>query len=56
MILLISLVAIITPSATMIAQFAQIYHRDEKYAGSISAVTTLVCIVTMPLMIWLYLN
>lgn len=56
MILLISLLAIITPSATMIAQFAQIYHRDEKYAGSISAVTTLVCIVTMPLMIWLYLN
>lgn len=56
MILLISLLAIITPSATMITQFAQIYHKDEKYAGSINAVTTLVCIATMPLMRWLYLN
>lgn len=56
MILLISLLAVITPSATMVTQFAQIYQRDEKYAGSISAVTTIVCIITMPLMIWLYMN
>ena len=56
MILLISLLAVITPSATMVTQFAQIYQRDEKYAGSICAVTTIICIITMPLMIWLYMN
>jgi|WetSurMetagenome_2_1015567.scaffolds.fasta_scaffold15885_7 malate permease and related proteins len=56
MILLISLLAIITPSATIITQFAQIYHHDEQYAGSINAVTTLISIITMPLMIWIYLN
>lgn len=56
MILLISLLAVITPSATMVTQFAQLYHRDEKYAGSINAVTTIICIITMPLMIWLYLS
>lgn len=55
-ILLISLLAIISPSATMITQFAQIYHKDEKYAASINAVTTLTCIVTMPFMTWIYLN
>jgi predicted permease len=54
-IILISFLGVITPSATMVTQFAQIYRRDEKYASSINAVTTLVCIATMPLLIWLYM-
>ncbi len=55
MILLISLLAVITPSATMVTQLAQVYGRDAAYSGSINAFTTIVSIMTMPLIISLYL-
>jgi predicted permease len=54
MILLISLLATITPSASTIAQMAQIYGKNGEYASVINVVTTIICIVTMPLMVWLY--
>ena len=54
-ILLISLMAVITPSATTVTQMALIYDQDAKYAGTINALTTLVSIVTMPLMVMIYL-
>ncbi|HIQ99677.1 MAG TPA: AEC family transporter [Candidatus Scybalocola faecavium] len=54
-ILLISLLAVITPSAVTVTQMAQIYHQDAAYASSINVLTTLVCIVTMPLMVTLYM-
>lgn len=54
MILLISLLATITPSASTITQMAQIYKKNAEYASVINVVTTIICIVTMPIMVWLY--
>ena len=53
--LLISLMAVITPSATTIVQLAQLYDREPVYASTINVMTTLVSIVTMPLMVMFYL-
>lgn len=53
-ILLVSLLATCTPSASTITQMAQIYGRDADYASAINVVTTLLCIFTMPLMVALY--
>lgn len=54
MILLISLLATITPSASTVTQMAQIYGKNAEYASSINVVTTIICIITMPIMVWLY--
>ncbi|NFA90856.1 AEC family transporter [Clostridium botulinum] len=54
MILLISLLATITPSASTVTQMAQIYGKNAEYASIINVGTTIVCIVTMPIMVWLY--
>jgi predicted permease len=54
MILFISLLAVITPSATSIVQIAQIYGKNAEYAASINIITTLACIITMPLLVMLY--
>ena len=53
-ILLVSLLAAITPSASAVTQIAQVYSPDGEYAGSINVMTTLLCIVTMPIIIALY--
>ena len=53
-ILLVSLLATCTPSASTITQLAQIYGKDADYASAINVVTTLLCIFTMPLMIGLF--
>ncbi len=53
-ILLISLLATITPSASAVTQMAQIYGKNEEYASVINAITTIICIITMPIMVWLY--
>ena len=44
----------LTPSASAVAQIAQVYGSEGEYAGSINVVTTLLCIVTMPIIIALY--
>jgi malate permease and related proteins len=54
MILLISLLAAITPSASSVTQMAQIYGDNGEYASVINVVTTIICIITMPIMVWLY--
>ena len=54
MILLISLLATITPSASAITQMSQIYGKNAEYASAINVVTTIVCIITMPIMVWIY--
>ena len=51
---LTALIPAFAPAANIVAQFSQIYGRDAKYAGLISAVTMLLCIVTMPLLIAVY--
>jgi hypothetical protein len=53
-ILLVTFFAVITPAASSITQFAQVYGKNEAYAGAINIVTTLLCIATMPLMVYLY--
>ncbi|MEE8716898.1 MAG: AEC family transporter [Coriobacteriales bacterium] len=54
MVLLITLLAASSPSASTINQFAQIYGRDSAYASAINVVTILCCIVTMPIMVAIY--
>ena len=44
------------PTAVTVMQLANLYHKEEVYAGMICAATTLICIVTMPLMAALYLK
>lgn len=53
-VLLVVLLASITPSASTITQMAQLYGKDADYAGVINMVTTLLCIFTMPCMVALY--
>lgn len=53
-VLLITLLAAAAPSAATLTQVALIYDADAEYANSINVVTTLLCIVTMPLMVALY--
>lgn len=54
-ILLISFLATVTPSSATVTQMAQIYGEDAEYASVINVVTTIVCIVTMPIMVALYM-
>lgn len=53
-VLLVTFLAVTTPSATTLTQFAQVYDRDAKYACAINVLTTLLCIVTIPVMVTLY--
>lgn len=53
-ILFISLLATMTPSATTVTQMAQLYDREVSYATAINTITTLACLVTMPLLTMLY--
>ena len=53
--LLIVFLAVITPSASTITQMCQGYGNDSKYASAINVMTTVVCVVTMPLMVMLYM-
>ncbi len=53
-ILVVSLLAATAPSASMVTQMAQLYGRNAKYASAINVVTTICCIVTMPLLVLLY--
>lgn len=53
-ILLITFLATVTPAASTVTQFAQVHNKDAEYAGAINIMTTLVCIVTMPIFVILY--
>ena len=54
MLLLITLLAASAPCSSTIAQLAQLYHNEEEYASLINTLSTLSCIVTMPLMVFFY--
>lgn len=54
-VLLITLLAAISPAASSITQMAQVYGNDAEYAGLINVVTLLLCVFTMPLFVYLYL-
>jgi predicted permease len=53
-ILLISFLACITPSATSVLQFAQIYDQDAECATAVNILTTVLCVVTTPLFVMLF--
>lgn len=53
-VVLISYLASITPTASTIMQFSQIYGKDSYYATAINAITTVGCIITMPLLIMFF--
>ncbi len=53
-IVMIILLGAIAPAASNINQVAILYNRDAGYASSINVLTTLSCIVTMPLWIMLF--
>lgn len=54
MILLISLLASIAPTAASVTQLAQIYDADSEYASAYYFITTLLCILTMPVFVRFY--
>lgn len=54
-ILLISFLAAVTPSSSTVTQMAQIYGEDAEYASVINVVTTIICIITMPIMVAMYM-
>ncbi len=55
-VMLISYLASISPTASTIMQFAQLYGKDADYATAINAVTTILCILTMPVLVYVYLS
>ena len=44
------------PAAVIVSQLAQLHGQDAEHAGMINAVTTLACVVTMPLLAALYMR
>lgn len=53
-VVMITFLATISPSAATATQMAVAYGQDAKKASAIYGVTTLLCVFTMPLIIWLY--
>ena len=53
-IFLITLFAASAPCAASITQIAQVYDKDSEYASAYYFVTTLLCIITMPIFAWLF--
>ena len=53
-VMMIPFLAAMAPSASSITQMAQVYHKDAQYASAINVVSTVLCVVTMPLMVTLY--
>ncbi len=53
-ILLTVYLASVTPACTTVTSMAQLYDKDAGYASSLYVLTTLLSIVTMPVMVYLY--
>lgn len=53
-ILLIVSLATMTPSAAMIMQLAQVHDTEVEYSVAINILTTIVCTLAMPALVWLY--
>lgn len=53
-VLLVTLLAVCGPAATTITQLSQVHGRDAQYASAINVFSTLLCILTIPLMVLLY--
>lgn len=53
-VVLISFLATVSPAASTVTQMAMVYGQNARKASAIYGITTLFCVVTMPLMIGLY--
>lgn len=53
-IIMITALAVIAPTASLVTQLAQIYDRRPEYAGTINIMTTLISIMSMPALLYLY--
>ncbi len=53
-VLLITYIASMAPAANAVTMLAQKYDRNAVYANAIGVVSTVLCIFTMPLLVWLY--
>ena len=53
-VLLIPLLQAAAPCASTVSQFAQLYDKRPDWAGSINVLSTILCVVTLPLMAALY--
>lgn len=53
-ILLITFLSTITPTATLIMQYSQIKGENTEFATAINIMTTLICIITMPIFVAFY--
>ena len=53
-IFMITLLAAAAPTASMTTQMAQIYDQDAEHASAINVMTTLLCVLTMPIFVMLY--
>lgn len=53
-ILLITLLATATPSATTCVSMASLFDNQPEYASVINVVTATLCTLTMPFIVWLY--
>ena len=54
--LYISFMAVIAPCAATLTQLAQLHRNRPEHCSAINVMTTLVSLVTMPLMTWLYMS
>ena len=53
-ILLITLLATATPSATTCVSMASLFDNQPEYASVINVVTATLCTITMPFIVWIY--
>ena len=53
-VVLISFLATVSPAASTVTQMAMVYGQNARKASAIYGITTLLCVITMPLMIALY--
>lgn len=55
-ILLIVLLQSSAPVASMVTQLAQVYDQDANYASIINVMTVVFCVITMPILVFIYEN
>ena len=53
-VVLISFLATVSPVASTVTQMAMVYGQNARKASAIYGITTLLCVITMPMMIALY--
>ncbi len=53
-VLLVTVLGAVAPSATSTTNLAQVHNKDARYACAINVITTILCVLTIPVMVALY--